>query len=110
MRRAAAVVATTTMMVGGIALTASPASAAAIGKSGCTRNDADRTIIAPNLSWPAVHDGPAGSRKVVARVDSAGDFRVQCSTVNSAGNRWYYGYVDSGADSGKHGWVWSGNF
>ncbi|MYT18908.1 hypothetical protein GTW69_01150 [Streptomyces sp. SID7760] len=109
-RRAATAAATTTVLMSGVALTASPASAAATGKSACTRNDRDRTIFAPNLSWPAVHEGPAASRKVIARVESAGGFRVQCSTKNSAGNRWYYGYVESGYDYGRHGWVWSGNF
>ncbi|MFG2210563.1 hypothetical protein [Streptomyces sp. NPDC048638] len=106
-RRAATVAAAASVLAGGIAaLAASPASAA----GSCTRNDRDHTIYAPNLSWPAVHTGPGASYKVTAHVDSAGKFRVKCSALSKAGNRFYYGYVEEGTYAGKTGWVYSGNF
>ncbi|MFJ3169336.1 hypothetical protein ACIPJK_01005 [Streptomyces roseus] len=108
-RRAATAAAATSVLMGGLALTASPASAA-VGSGACTRNDANHTIYAPNLTWPAVHSGTGAGYKVTAHVDSAQGFYVKCSAKSKAGNRWYYGHVEAGSDSGRYGWVWAGNF
>ncbi|MEU5900339.1 hypothetical protein [Streptomyces venezuelae] len=109
-RRAAAAATATTVLLGGIALSASPASASPAGAGSCTKNIKDRTLHAPNLTWPAVHERAGAKYKVVAYVESAEAFRAKCTAKSKAGNLWYYGYVESGPGYGKRGWVYSGNF
>lgn len=109
-RRAATAVTATTVLLGGIALSTSSASASPVGAGSCTKNIKDRTLYAPNLTWPAVHERPGAKYKVVGHVDSAETFRAKCSAKSKAGNLWYYGSVESGPAYGKRGWVYSGNF
>ncbi|MEU9267170.1 hypothetical protein AB0E04_17200 [Streptomyces sp. NPDC048251] len=90
----------TAVLLGGIAATATPASAV-----GCTRNDRNHSVWGPNLEWPNIRTGPGVAYKSKGRLDSAGEFWVKCSTVNRHGNRWYYGESLSSGSYGMKGWV-----
>ncbi|MFF6829864.1 hypothetical protein [Streptomyces longwoodensis] len=108
LRRTAMAAATTAVLVGGIATTATPASA--MESSACTINDRNHSVWGPNLEWPAIHTGPGKAYKTKGYLDSAGEFYVLCSTKNKYGNRWYYGESLSNGSYGVKGWVWAGWF
>ncbi|MFF4205587.1 hypothetical protein ACFYZ8_33620 [Streptomyces sp. NPDC001668] len=103
LRRTAMAAATTAVLVGGIAATATPASA--VGSSACTRNDRNHSVWGPNLEWPNIRTGPGVAYKSKGHLDSAGEFWVECSAVNKYGNRWYYGESLSSSSYGVKGWV-----
>jgi len=103
LRRTATAAAATAVLVGGLAATATPASA--VGSSGCTRNDKNHSVWGPNLEWPAIRTGPGVAYKKKGQLDSAGEFYVLCSAKNKYGNRWYYGESLSSSSYGMKGWV-----
>lgn len=103
LRNAVMTTTATAVLLGGIAATATPASA--VGASACTRNDKNHSVIGPNLEWPAIRTGPGVAYKKKGQLDSAGEFYVLCSAKNRYGNRWYYGESLSSSTYGMKGWV-----
>ncbi|MFJ5724730.1 hypothetical protein [Streptomyces sp. NPDC093149] len=98
----------TAVLLGGVAAVASPASA--VGSGACTQDGRAHSVWGPNFEWPGIHDGPGVAYKTKGHLDSAGEFYVECSTINKYGNKWYYGEVLSGPTGGMKGWIAAGWF
>ncbi|MFD4574238.1 hypothetical protein ACFWNK_19750 [Streptomyces sp. NPDC058417] len=78
----------TAVMLGRIAATVTPASAA--GTAACTRNDRNHSAWGPNREWPNIGTGPGVAYTSKGHLNSAGEFWVECSAVNTYGNPWQY--------------------
>ncbi|MFI8932442.1 hypothetical protein ACIG3E_32860 [Streptomyces sp. NPDC053474] len=107
-RRAATAATASTLLLGTLAVAASPVSA--VGAGACTRNDRNHIKYARNLEFPVIHTGPGARYTEKGVLESAQPFYVYCSAKSKAGNRWYYGKVEGGSTIGRKGWIWSGYF
>ncbi|MFB7594687.1 hypothetical protein [Streptomyces sp. NPDC056160] len=103
LRNAVMTTTATAVPLGGIAVTATPAST--VGSSRCNRNDKNHSVIGPNLEWLAICTGPGVAYKKEGQLDPAGKFYVPCSAKNKHSNRWHYGESLSSGSYGMKGWV-----
>ncbi|WP_374778580.1 SH3 domain-containing protein (plasmid) [Streptomyces sp. NBC_01310] len=105
LRRTATAATVGTLLLGGVLVAATSASAA--GSSTCNIDDAKPgSVWETSTSNVNLRSGPGTGYSSKGQLRSGTDFTYHCSYLTSDGkNLWYYGTVREGYHKGVSGWV-----